>query len=172
MITQAKAVDTKSTSLQPAINEASLNLKTQYSSTIKNSFTTAANTATEAYNKADTGLEVGKFALGTKNKLKAVIDVTAAVYNVLTASEEDLWAQVQKISPAVDRYNARRISVSTGNLNGNDRFDIGDLTVIQYYYLEKVTESSLDIIKKADINDDNEIGLVDLQYVAQRVLAN
>ena len=94
-----------------------------YSATIKNAFTLAANTANALFSANDAGLEIGKYPQASKNKLKAVIDVTTAVYNVDTSKELDLWTQVEKISPAVERYKAHKITDSTGNLNGNDRFE-------------------------------------------------
>ena len=87
-----------------------------------------------------------------------------------TSAELDLWAQVEKLSPAIERYNSRVITSLTGNFNGNEKFDIGDLTVIQYYYGEKVTDESIEILRKADIDDNGEIGLEDLMFVAQKVL--
>ena len=168
-IDSAIAVDNDANALKPEVDKMTQELKTLYTTMIKNSYNKASGIANSLYAADDKGLDLDKYPEKTKEKLKAVIDVTSAVY-VDTALELEIWEQTLKLSPAVERYNAHKITANTGDFNNNGRFDIGDLTVIQYYYFENVTDESIEALRKADIDDNNTIGIEDLQFVAQRVI--
>lgn len=62
-------------------------------------------------------------------------------------------------------------SVHTGDVNGDERFSIGDLAIVAAHYGKNTSSPDWEQAIKADINDDGKVDLDDLVFVARKIIA-
>jgi len=59
-----------------------------------------------------------------------------------------------------------------GDVNQDGKYSIGDLALMAVGYGKKSTDADWDKYRNLDVNNDNEINIVDLAFVASKILGN
>ncbi|OAB40408.1 fibronectin type III domain-containing protein [Paenibacillus antarcticus] len=59
-----------------------------------------------------------------------------------------------------------------GDINQDGKYSIGDLALMAVGYGKKSTDADWDKYRNLDVNNDNEINIVDLAFVASKILGN
>ncbi|HHV98628.1 MAG TPA: hypothetical protein GXX36_03485 [Clostridiaceae bacterium] len=130
----------------------------------------AINEALRLYLESEEGLENGQYPAGTKDRiLKAAITNAQVVLESVVTSEEVAQA-IAELNDAINKFRSLVITSTTGDINNIPGYDIGDMGLIAYYYGIKEGDSGWDVMKKADINGDGEIGLYELAFIARRLI--
>jgi len=133
----------------------------------------AINEAQALYDQAVEGIEVGQYPAGTKDRiLKQAITAAQAVLGNPAATPDDIAQAIADLNAAIEKFKSLVITEKTGDINDKPGHDIGDIGLVAYYYGTKVGDADWDVIKKADINGDGEIGLYELGFIAGRLVRN
>jgi hypothetical protein len=107
------------------------------------------------------------FKLTLKVKASSVGSSTIALTNAAYASGEGVETTVQGSA-----YYVQIAAGTQGDLNGDHKFSIGDLAMVASYYGKTSADLNwIEIYKKADMNNDGEINILDLAAVAQLILS-
>ena len=128
------------------------------------------NTAQGIYDGAAEGISNGQYPAGTKDRiLKPAIAGAQAVLDAIATTDEVAQA-IADLNAAVNRFRSLVITPATGDINNIPGYDMGDLGLVAYYYGTKAGDPVWDVIKRADINGDGEIGLYELAFIARRIV--
>ncbi|WP_189010331.1 dockerin type I repeat-containing protein [Paenibacillus marchantiophytorum] len=74
------------------------------------------------------------------------------------------------LNAALQTFISSVITSRPGDVNGDDKFTVGDLAIVAAYYGKNSSDSNWQKYKVADINGDGVVDLIDLAAVAQKVL--
>ena len=154
MLNQAKAAFEASVITEQPVDKSILN---------------TAITAAQALNDSIiTGIENGQCFASDKAAFQAAIDAAIAVSADENATQVEVDTAVDDLNAAMAAFEAAIISDTTGDLNDNTIIDVGDLAIVAYYY-----DADLAInpeAKVADINKDGVVDILDLAFIARRIL--
>jgi hypothetical protein len=105
------------------------------------------------------------FKLTLKVKVSSAGSSTIALTNAAYASGDGVETTVQGSA-----YYVQIAAGTQGDLNGDHKFSIGDLAMVASYYGKTSADLNwIEIYKKADMNNDGEINILDLAAVAQLI---
>jgi endo-1,4-beta-xylanase len=124
--------------------------------------------ASRAYDQAVTGTADGQYPEAAKSRLLAVIQHATVVFQNPHSTTEQTENEAALLTLALARFNSLRITASTGDLNGKDGFDIGDLGIISHLY--QTGEGQPEWKELYDLNGDGAIGLYEVQFIVNRIL--
>ena len=65
--------------------------------------------------------------------------------------------------------SARSVTLQAGILNTEPGYDIGDLAIIAYHYGKTAASNDWNSAKRADLNGDGKIDVIDMVYVASKM---
>ncbi len=136
----------------------------------KSALSAAIALAESIYDAAEEGEKAGQYPVGSKTVLMAAIDAAKAVLNDGSATQAQVDSAVETLNEAVDAFNASKLEFDIGDNNKNGDIDIGDLAIIAYYYGCDIDSPNWDEAKAADVNNDGVIDIIDLTFVALRIL--
>lgn len=136
----------------------------------KSALSAAIALAESIYDAAEEGEKAGQYPVGSKIVLMAAIDAAKAVLNDGSATQAQVDSAVETLNEAVDAFNASKLEFDIGDNNKNGDIDIGDLAIIAYYYGCDIDSPNWDEAKAADVNNDGVIDIIDLTFVALRIL--
>ncbi|MPQ43151.1 glycoside hydrolase domain-containing protein [Clostridium tarantellae] len=129
--------------------------------------------AKEIFNNATEGMEVNEYHIGAKDLLNIEIKKAEKVYN---SSEilpvEEIANAISNLKEALAKFEELKITETTGDINENGKFDIGDLSIVSKYYGKNSKDNSdiWDSINKLDLNKDNKIDDYEINFVNYKVL--
>jgi len=132
----------------------------------------AIEAAQEIQNSAVEGIQIGQYPAGTKSILSGAIAAAIAVKNDGSATNEEVDQAIEDLYAAITRFQGLIITSSTGDVNNVAGIDIGDLGKIAANYGKTSDSEGWNAIKHMDINDDGEIGLYELAFIAKRLLSD
>ncbi|MDD9265470.1 immunoglobulin-like domain-containing protein [Paenibacillus sp. GCM10023248] len=105
------------------------------------------------------------FKLTLKVKASSAGSSTIALTNAAYASGDGVETTVEGTA-----YHVQIAAGTQGDLNGDNKFSIGDLAMVASYYGKTSADLNWnEIYKKADMNNDGEINILDLSAVAQLI---
>ncbi|UJF34875.1 GH92 family glycosyl hydrolase [Paenibacillus hexagrammi] len=116
------------------------------------------------------GTRNGQYPIGSKALLQAAIDQAAAVAADEAASQEDVDQAVTALNTALQTFVSSVNTKTPGDVNGDDRYSVGDLALVAANYGKDSTDSNWQQMKAMDINGDGVINLLDLAAVASKIL--
>jgi len=123
------------------------------------------------YDQAVEGIEIGQYPAGTKDRiLKQAITAAQAILANPAATPDDIAQAIADLNAAIEKFKSLVITEKTGDINDIPGHDIGDIGLVAYYYGTKAGDPDWDVIKKADINGDGEIGLYELGFIARKLI--
>jgi len=136
----------------------------------KTALIAAIAAAESAYDAAEEGDRAGQYPVGSKAILMAAIDAAKAVLNDGNATQAQVDSAVETLNEAVEAFIASKLEFDIGDNNKNGSIDIGDLAIAAYYYGCDTSSPNWEEAKAVDFNNDGIIDIVDLAFVAQRIL--
>ncbi|MGL5379470.1 glycoside hydrolase family 2 TIM barrel-domain containing protein [Clostridium sp.] len=123
--------------------------------------------AQELHDSAVEGIEAGQYHKGAKAELDTAIE-KATKESVESGADFD--AIKVELNTAIERFNSLVITKTTGDLNKNGGFDIGDVSLISKAYGKTSEDSNWKLVKEYDLNKDGKIDEYDLNFVTYKVL--
>jgi len=127
--------------------------------------------ALQIHANAVEGIQNGQYPAGTKDKLYNAIAIAAGVRDDASTTSLRVSQAINDLNAAVARFQSLVITDTTGDINNSGGIDLGDLGKIAGHYGVKSGDPRWDAIKDADINDDGEIGLYELAFIARRIFS-
>lgn len=127
--------------------------------------------ANSIHSAAKEGTAVGQYPAGSKNVLKDAIDAAQLTAMNGDATEAEVSDALAALNAALAAFQASVNVPQQGDVNEDGQFTIGDISIIVSAY--GITDKHPDWAKKYaafDFNNDGEIGLEDLVFVARRIL--
>jgi len=126
--------------------------------------------ARAVHDSAVEGDKAGQYPPGSKAVLLAAIQAAEAVYNEPDPTQEQVDSAVAALNAAVDVFRAKVREYEVGDLNTNNRIDIGDLAMVAVYFGTEVGDDNWPQAQAMDFNGDGRIGIEDLVYIALKIL--
>ncbi|WP_101808962.1 chitobiase/beta-hexosaminidase C-terminal domain-containing protein [Paenibacillus pasadenensis] len=140
----------------------------------KSSLAAAVADAQARHDAATEGDLDGQYPAGAKAALQAAIDQASVVLNDDTAETEDVQQAMIALNEAVEAFEALKNVPSVpvaGDLNGDGRVGIEDLSLAAARYGKKAADTDWSSVKAADLNGDNVIDIKDLRELAKLILS-
>jgi O-glycosyl hydrolase len=119
------------------------------------------------YAAAVEGTQAGQYPAGSKAVLLSAIQTAQAIVESSVVTQQQVDEAVQTLQTAI---LATQVVIQLGDVNGDGKISIGDLGLVIGYYGKHATDSDWDKYKRADINLDGMIDIVDMAMIANRIL--
>lgn len=116
------------------------------------------------------GTHAGQYPVGAKAVLQAAIDKAQTVVNDGSVTQQQLEQATTELTSALQAFKNSVNLAMPGDMNGDDRISIGDLAVVAAYYGKTSADPNWNLYKKADINNDGVIDILDLAALARLIL--
>ncbi|MDR6554862.1 InlB B-repeat-containing protein [Paenibacillus qinlingensis] len=154
--------------------ESDANLSTYSISLVyvdKTALHTKISQAQAAYNAAVEGTGLGQYPTGSKATLLAAIQAAQLVAANGQATQVTTDDALTALSSALQTFQRAVITSIKGDVVGNDGLiTIGDLGLVAANYGAELGQANWNLVKNADMDGDNKIGLYDLATLARKVL--
>lgn len=134
---------------------------------IKGNLKKEIDLAIDKLNSAVEGIENGQYHIGSKDILEKEKSNALNVYNEET-TDEIIIAATKKLKSKIEIFEKCLITPDTGDINGNGKINIGDLSIVSRYYNKFNSEDELNV--KSDINFDGKVDSYELNFISNRVL--
>ena len=133
---------------------------------------TLINNAKEIHNNAVEGVNVGEYHSGSKSELEKAIVLAEEVYNNSESSNEEKENVKLSLNAALEKFESLKITGTTGDLNENGKFEIGDLAMVSKHYGKNSTDNAdeWETIEKYDLNKDGKIDHYELDFTSRKAL--
>ncbi|TYP73085.1 DUF4962 domain-containing protein [Paenibacillus methanolicus] len=105
-----------------------------------------------------------------KTTLTAAVDAAKTVYNQANATAAQVETAQTNLAAAIARFEASKITASTGDTNVDQQFNIADFVHIATYYGKDSSSPDWQQAKSADLNGDGIIDIEDLAFMASRII--
>lgn len=128
---------------------------------------TLISLAQSKVNAAVEGNANGQYVKGSKALLQKAIDQAQTVADQAPVTQQQINQAVANLTLAITAFESSRISA---DVNGDDKYSIGDLAIVAAGYGKKSTDSDWDKFKAGDVNKDGIIDIEDLTTVARKIL--
>lgn len=130
---------------------------------------------TNAQNKLDAaeeGTEEGQYPVGSKAVLQDAIRKAQGVADDTRAEQSEVDQSILDLTTALSTFLESVIKPSgeIGDLNGDGKFSIGDLSIAAAAYGKTSADSDWSKFKKSDVNKDGKVDISDLAFIAQKIL--
>ncbi|UJF34904.1 discoidin domain-containing protein [Paenibacillus hexagrammi] len=116
------------------------------------------------------GSSAGQYPAGSKQALQTAIDAAQAVADNSDATKEQVAQAITDLNAALQTFKDSVITRTPGDTNNDGTFSIGDLAIVAAAYGKTSNDQDWEHYMKADMNQDNQVDLFDLTYVAQKIL--
>lgn len=126
-------------------------------------------TAKALYDSAVVGGQPGQYPAAAKEAFNTAIGTAQAVLDKASATQTEVNDAVIALNAAVDVFKNSVIKPASGDVNGDGKIDVGDLSFVAYYYGENSSSSNWEKAKKYDVNNDGIIDIFDLALVASEM---
>lgn len=130
----------------------------------------AIDNAQEVHDAAVEGDKSGQYPVGSKAILLAAIEAANNVFNNSDATQEEVDEAVSTLNASVDQFIAKKLTRDIGDVNDNGQVNIGDLAIVAYYYGTNSSAQNWPDAKACDFNGDGKVDILDLAYVALKIL--
>ncbi|MGO4270936.1 cohesin domain-containing protein, partial [Paenibacillus sp. TAF58] len=128
-----------------------------------------ANAQTQ-YDTAVEGTVIGQYPAGSKAALQAAIGQAKIVADHPAATQQQIQKAATDLDAALRIFIASIIKSLSGDLNGDNRFTIGDLGIAAAAYGKTSADQDWAKFQKADVNHNVEVDIDDLAYIARAIL--
>ncbi|MED4599113.1 glycoside hydrolase family 3 N-terminal domain-containing protein [Paenibacillus validus] len=115
------------------------------------------------------GTRAGEYRAGSKAALQAAIDKAREVADNPNSTQQQVEQATAELGTALQVFYSSVIMKQPEDLNGDDKFSIGDLGIMASYYGKSSADADWDQVKHADINNDGKIDIIDLAAVAKMI---
>ncbi|WP_201318930.1 immunoglobulin-like domain-containing protein [Paenibacillus sp. EPM92] len=126
--------------------------------------------AQEVHDAAVEGTQSGQYPAGTKALLQTAIQAAGQIAGSPTATQTQVDQGAAQLSAALQAFRASVITRLPDDLNGDDKYSIGDLGMMAAYYGKTSEDPNWDLYKKADLVQDGIIDIADLAALARKIL--
>ncbi|NOU75196.1 DUF4981 domain-containing protein [Paenibacillus sp. LMG 31458] len=147
-------------------NQFRINIETIH----KDALITAIADAQAKYDAAVEGSKPGQYPAAAKAAFLAEIQQANAVANAATADQTQVDQALNNLTAAVRAFEASVNTSLPGDMNGDGKFTIGDLAKVARAYGKTSADSDWDLYKYADLVPDGRIDIVDLAYMARKII--
>ncbi|MEK8128836.1 family 20 glycosylhydrolase [Paenibacillus filicis] len=130
------------------------------------------SSAQSKHDAATEGTTSGQYPAGSKAKLQAAIDSAKAVAANTEATKQQVEQAVAELNTALQAFIASVVTSQPGDLNGDNKFTIGDLALVAKYYGAKEGDANWNEAKIADVVGHGKVDIEDLAFVANKILAS
>lgn len=128
-------------------------------------------TAREKYDRAVEGILTGQFIPGTVERYKEALLTglleAESILNNYRTTQERVNAMGAVLRSATELFDNSRINGSTGDSNGDGEINISDLTLAANNYGKLSDAPDLNTV---DIDRDGIIGMIDLMFIAKKII--
>jgi alpha-L-arabinofuranosidase len=121
---------------------------------------------------SEEGTKPGNYPVGSKAVLNAAIaEAEAAAANAaITQAEVD--AALQRLVSAVAAFRGSIVVVQKGDLNGDGKFGVGDLSMLAQQYGKTSADPSWEMnLARMDMNNDGVLNILDLSFIAKIIVS-
>lgn len=136
-------------------------------SEIKEKLKKEIDRATEKLSSSIEGIENGEYHVGSKNILETEKIKAISVYNS-DVTEKELIEAIDSLKLKIEIFEKSLITSQTGDINGDGKINIGDLSIVSRYYHKLDKEDELNV--KSDINFDGKVDSYELNFISNRAL--
>nr|WP_246362791.1 DUF4073 domain-containing protein [Paenibacillus alba] len=121
---------------------------------------------------AEEGTRAGQYPVGTKAILLAAINSAQDVSGNQSSVQSEVDQAVTALNTALLTFTASVIIVLPGDLNGDGKISIGDLSIASRYYGKTSADPNWNTYKKADINNDGKVDIQDLAIISRKIISS
>ncbi|WNR46101.1 CBM96 family carbohydrate-binding protein [Paenibacillus roseipurpureus] len=118
------------------------------------------------------GIMNGQYPSGTKAQLQAVISTSIVIRDNGLATNAQISQATTELLAALSTFQSLIITSRTGDFSQRQGYDIGDISMVAPHFGKTKNSSDWNQIKRFDINNDGEIGIYELAFIAKRLLNN
>jgi len=161
VISNADGVETELTGVTHALQIQIVN---------KASLLALINEAQAVHDAAVEGTGAGEYPVGSKAVLQAAITSAKSVAEDASAVQEKVEQAADTLNKALQTFRSSVNVYQPGDMNGDDRYSVGDLAIVASYYGKTAADPNWHLYKKADLNQDGVIDIVDLAMLARQIL--
>ncbi|KRE48457.1 GH92 family glycosyl hydrolase [Paenibacillus sp. Soil724D2] len=153
------------------LNTALLTFKNSIINTVdKKALNALIAQAQSAHDAAVEGTGIGQYPAGSKAILLAAIQTASQIAGDTAATQSQVDQAVTVLNTALEGFRASVNTRIPGDVNGDDKVSIGDLGIMAAYYGKTSGDVNWNLYKKADLNNDGVIDIVDLALIANKIL--
>ncbi|MED4599116.1 GH92 family glycosyl hydrolase [Paenibacillus validus] len=173
---QAVAADAQATqeAVELALSQLRTALQTFKNSVIstvdKAALNASISEAQAAHDAAVEGTRTGEYPAGTKAILQAAIHAASEIAGDAAATQSQVDQAAAQLITALQVFRASVNTQLPEDLNGDDKFSVGDLGIMAALYGKASDDPNWNLYKKADLNNDGKIDIEDLAALARKVL--
>ncbi|MGO4271671.1 dockerin type I domain-containing protein, partial [Paenibacillus sp. TAF58] len=126
--------------------------------------------AQSTHDAAVEGTRTGQYPAGSKALLQAAIHAAGQIAGNAAATQSQVDQAVTELNSALQGFLASVNTRTPEDMNGDDKISIGDLGIMAASYGKTSQDTNWDLYKKADLNHDGVIDIVDLAIMARKIL--
>ncbi|MEK8127084.1 glycoside hydrolase family 30 beta sandwich domain-containing protein [Paenibacillus filicis] len=116
------------------------------------------------------GTQSGQYPEGSKAVLQTAINKAKAVAANPGTTQQQAQQAITELNAALQTFLQSVRTGTPGDVNGDDQFTIGDLAIVAAAYGKTSQDPDWDTYKKADVNNDGKVDILDLAFVARLIL--
>lgn len=165
---ESKVLDTE-------ISRISITIKPAEIVVDKSDLLETINKAKQLVQNAVVGSEPGEYPQEAVGALELAIQVAEQVAAKGDITQAEVNAATDALAQAIKDFEATANTPSPedqGDINMDGEVNVADLALVAYYFHVKSTDTDLwENAKKADVNKDNIVDILDLTAVANKILA-
>ncbi|MHA7964848.1 family 43 glycosylhydrolase [Paenibacillus sp. CAU 1782] len=136
----------------------------------KGALTAAIEKAQELHDAAVAGSLPGQYPQAAKDDLGKAIAAAKAVKDNANATQAQVDSATVALTGAIDTFNEAVIKEASADLNNDGIVNVGDLAMAAYHYGKDSASTDWQDAQIADMNKDGKIDILDLSYVASKML--
>ncbi|WP_301539654.1 carbohydrate-binding protein [Paenibacillus sp. NEAU-GSW1] len=136
----------------------------------KTALIAAIANAESLYDAAAVGTLPGQYPQAAKDALGAAIHAAKAVRDNESVTQSEVENALAALISAVDAFREAVVKEASADINTDGSINVGDLAIVAYYFGKDSTSAEWATYKIADMNGDNMIDIVDLAYIATKIL--
>ncbi|MDD9265452.1 carbohydrate-binding protein [Paenibacillus sp. GCM10023248] len=165
---KADLADSEGTVIQAALDSKNISIGSEVVIVDKTALTTAISSAQSLYDAAVVGTESGQYPQAAKDAFGSAIDAAKVVRDNASATQPQVDSAVAALGSAVEIFKAAVIQSPDLNKDGN--VDVGDLAIAAYHYGKDSNSADWETAKRADLNGDHKIDIMDIAYIASKII--
>lgn len=170
-VTQAKlGIAPQGTVIEAALGSKNITISNSGVVVDKAALIAAVINAQNLYETAMVGPQPGQYPQASKEVFSEAISAAIAVKNNVSATQIQVNTAVEALGNAEAIFRATVVKGVSADLNKNGRLDVGDLAIAAYHYGKNSTSVDWATASMADINGDNMINIIDIAYIASKIL--
>ncbi|MCY9657301.1 GH92 family glycosyl hydrolase [Paenibacillus chondroitinus] len=126
--------------------------------------------AQSTHDAAVEGTKTGEYPAGAKALLQAAVNAASQIASDAAATQSQVDQAVTELNSALQGFLASVNTRVPEDMNGDDKFTIGDLAIVAAYYGKTDQDANWNLYKKADLSGDGQIDVADLAMIASKIL--